>query len=377
MRIAWLTTSRADFGICIPMIQKLKAIGQIELEIIATGSHLMVDHGNTVSEIRLLEIPVHEVPVELYGHSVVSVAHSYAATAKVFASFWEKNHDFDLLFALGDRYEMAAALLASVPFRIPIAHLCGGDVTDGATDQMYRDIISLIAQFHFTTEAKSAERVAQLKKPYHDQIIAHVGSLAIEQLHQHVNVDATTFIDRWGIDLNMPFYLVTVHPETMRIEDNAHHVSEMELFLKKALNEDTAQWLITLPNADAESEMWRNMFISIANQFPTQVKCHAHLGIQGYYTAMKNCSAMIGNTSSGIVESATMGAWVLNLGDRQKGRSRNANVQDVSFEHTEIFKHWKGISKERYQGKNLYGDGSTSNQILDILKDNFNALHGL
>lgn len=377
MRMAWLTTSRADFGICIPMILKLKAIAQIQFEIIATGSHLMAVHGNTVSEIKALQIPVHEVPVELDGQSVVSVAHSYARTADAFASFWEKNHGFDLLFALGDRYEMAAALLASVPFRIPIAHLCGGDVTDGATDQMYRDIISLIAQFHFTTEEKSAERVAQLKKSYPKQIIAHVGSLAIEQLHQHADMDAKAFMNRWGIDLNTPFYLVTVHPETMHIEDNAHHVLEMELFLKKALSQDTAQWLITLPNADAESEMWRNMFISIANQFPAQVKCHAHLGIQGYYTAMKNCAAMIGNTSSGIVESATMGAWVLNLGDRQQGRSRNPNVQDVPFEHSEIFKHWRGISKERYQGENLYGDGSTSNQIMDILKDNFDALHGL
>ena len=149
MKFAWLTTSRADFGICLPMILKLKAHANVQLEIIATGSHLLKEHGNTITEIRSLGISVHEVVIPLSGQDAASVSLSYASAGMVFSEFWMAHHDYDLVFALGDRYEMAAALVASIPFRIPIAHLCGGDVTDGATDQIYRDMISMISKFHF------------------------------------------------------------------------------------------------------------------------------------------------------------------------------------------------------------------------------------
>ncbi len=377
MKIAWLTTSRADFGICIPMILKLKSNPKIELDIIATGSHLMVEHGNTVDDIFPLGVNVHQVPVHLNGSDAASVAHAYANTGLAFSKFWEDHHQYDLIFALGDRYEMAAALLAAVPFRIPIAHLCGGDITDGAIDQMYRDIITMIAKFHFTTEERSAARVSQLKANYADQVIANVGSLAIEQLQQHTDIDEVTFKNRWGIDIHKPFFLVTFHPETMHVETNEHHVRHFQSFWLRALNESEEQWLITLPNADAEAEIWRKMLLSVAEEFPSRVKCHSHLGVQGYYTAMRNCVAMIGNTSSGIVESATLGAWVLNVGDRQKGRSRNPNVNDMKFDESEIWRHWKEISSDRYQGGNLYGDGLTSKKIMDLLSQNFISLHEL
>ncbi len=377
MKFAWLTTSRADFGICLPMIQKLKAHANVQLEIIATGSHLLTEHGNTITEIKSLGIPVHEVVIPLNGQDATSVALSYAGAGKVFSEFWSARHDYDLVFALGDRYEMAAALVASIPFCIPIAHLCGGDVTDGATDQIYRDMISMMSKFHFTTEERSAARVVQLKRPYSGQVIANVGSLAIEQMNEHKDIDAVSFMTRWGIDLKQPFCLVTLHPETMDLENNKRHVSEVKAFLLRAIQEGSEQWLITLPNADAESELWREMLMAISTQYPDRMKCHAHLGVQGYYTAMKNCKAMIGNTSSGIVESATFGAWVLNLGNRQGGRSRNPNVYDLSFDQNEIWEHWKGLSNERYKGVNLYGDGTASSRIMEILKDNLNALHEL
>lgn len=374
MKIAWLTTSRADWGICLPLIHKLKNHPNVDLEVIATGAHLMMEHGNTIEEVRKLGLRVHEVPVVLDGRNAASVAKSYGTVAQVFAEFWARNQDFNLVFALGDRYEMAAALLASIPFRIPIAHLSGGDVTDGATDQMYRDMISIIAQYHFATEDKSAERIRQLKQPYHDQVIANVGSLSIEQMKQHEGIASEDFMSKWGIDLNRPFYLVTLHPETMELGKNLHHVSEVRSFLKRAIAAGQEQWLVTLPNADAESEFWRDMLLSLSFEYPERVKCHAHLGVQGYYTAMKNCKAMIGNTSSGIVESATMGAWVLNLGDRQKGRSRNLNVTDVEFDQEALWEHWIALPGDRFKGPNLYGDGASSQKIMDILKVNFDEL---
>ena len=374
MKIAWLTTSRADWGICLPLIHKLKNHPNVDLEVIATGAHLMMEHGNTIEEVRKLGLRVHEVPVVLDGKNAESVAKSYGTVAQVFADFWTRNQDFNLVFALGDRYEMAAALLASIPFRIPIAHLCGGDVTDGATDQMYRDMISVIAQYHFATEDKSAERIRQLKQPYHDQAIANVGSLSIEQMKQHDGIGSEEFMSKWGIDLNGPFYLITLHPETMELGKNLHHVSEVQSFLKRAIAAGQEQWLVTLPNADAESELWRDMLLSLSFEYPERVKCHAHLGVRGYYTAMKNCKAMIGNTSSGIVESATMGAWVLNLGDRQKGRSRNLNVTDVEFDQEALWKQWLDLPNDRYIGPNLYGDGDSSQKIMDILKVNFDEL---
>ncbi|MBM3428313.1 MAG: hypothetical protein FJX95_05975 [Bacteroidetes bacterium] len=287
MKIGWLTTSRADFGICLPMIQFLMDRKEVVLELIVTGSHLIREHGHTVDEISTLDLNMHCVHVPLNSGSAFGTALSYAECSMAFSKFWSKNHDYDLIFALGDRYEMAAALISSIPFRLRVAHLCGGDVTDGATDQMYRDMISMLATYHFTTEEKSAERVRLLKSVYPKQCVLNVGSLAIEQLMRHQDMCLADFIKRFGLDYNQEFVLITIHPETMNLHHSNVHMDAIDNFLRRLLNETNDQMLITLPNADATSDAWREMLLKIASQYIDRVFCHQSMGAIGYYTAMK------------------------------------------------------------------------------------------
>lgn len=363
MKVGWLTTSRADFGICLPMIQFLKEKKDVELEMIVSGSHLMMEHGNTVEEVNLLGLKTHCVEVDLKGHSAAGTALSFAECAHAFANFWTNNHDFHLIFALGDRYEMAAALMSTIPFGLRIAHLCGGDVTAGATDQMYRDMISMIATYHFTTEEKSAERVRSIKRTYSNQIVLNVGSLAIEQLMCHQDMHSLDFVKKFGLNYNQDFVLITIHPETMNLHHSHEQVNAIHDFLQRLLKDTNDQLLITLPNADATSDAWRGMLLRVAEENVGRVFCHQSMGVNGYYTAMRNCKVMIGNSSSGIVEAATFGTWVINIGDRQLGRTLNENVFNVPFNVDEIWSQYQKVPKEKYFGGNVYGKGDTSKQI--------------
>lgn len=373
MKVAIVTTSRADYGILKPLIRGIENSTQWELEIIVTGSHLSIYHGSTFDEVKddFPLLKYHLIPALLTSHDACSIALNYGMVVMRFAEFWKDHIGYDIVFVLGDRYELAAVVAAGIPFQIPFAHFHGGEVTMGAIDQSYRDFVSIVSKWNFTAEQGSYDRVKSLKLPHQIRRVFNVGSLAIDSLLSHQDCDSELFYSRTGLALTDEFILVTVHPETADVESNSVNAKSFSKSIEFEIANSDRKFLVSLPNTDTASEVWRQMWKQLSRLYPDHVFCAEHLGVKLYYTAMRNCKLMLGNTSSGIVEAATLGCWVINLGNRQKGRAVSDNVVQCEFDTKAITKAilYIEIKRSRFLGKNIYGEGNTAEIVLNLLKN--------
>ncbi len=363
MKIAFLTSSRADYGIAFPLLKRLKSDPFFELHVIAFGTHLSVKHGKTINLIIRdgfdVSIRVDSMPS---GDSPYTIVMAMGKTMINFSKVWNENQ-FDFIIALGDRYEMFAACASSVPFNIPIAHIHGGETTLGAFDDAFRHSITQMATWHFTTTEQYKQRVVELKGS--DKNVYNVGALSIDNLSSLQLHTIEEFNEKFNIDLNIPSILITFHPETVNFKKNLAYVEH----LIAALNEiQNYQFIITMPNADTTGNMIRGQlarFIS-ENRNATGVES---FGTLGYLSCMKHCSMLLGNTSSGFVEAAYFPKYVVNIGERQRGRILTENIYNCKIEKEEIisavtnFKHIQ-LSKKI----DLYGDGSAASKIVSELK---------
>jgi GDP/UDP-N,N'-diacetylbacillosamine 2-epimerase (hydrolysing) len=350
MKIGVLTSSRADYGIYLPLLKKIKEDNFFELEIIAFGTHLSISHGFTLNEIENGNYSkIHCISSLIANDDEQAVATSYALTALKFADFWQYNK-FDLVFCLGDRFEMSAAVQAGIPFNVKFAHLHGGETTLGAIDNIYRHCISLASKYHFVSAQPFMQRLKELVQP-NDEHIYTVGSLSLENIQYIKLLTPEAFYQKWGINLNQHTILITVHPETVAFDKN-------ELFCKEILHalsdlSNSFQLVITMPNADTAGLIYRQAFMALAEQ-KDNVKLIENFGTQSYFTCMKYAKLLIGNTSSGILEAASFNKYVLNLGDRQKGRLCSSNVVHLPFDSNEIIAKTNEYVNSIYQGENIY-----------------------
>ena len=367
MKIGLLTSSRADFGIYLPLIKKLKKDKFFSFSLIVFGTHLSKNHGYTIQEIieNGLEPNFVFEPV-IFGDSPNDIAKSITATFNQFDKFWSNNYkDFDLVLCLGDRYEMFAAVTSGIPFSLKFGHIHGGETTLGSIDNIYRHAITLSSFIHFTASDKFTNRVSSLigrKKN-----IFTVGSLSLDGIDQLVKFSINDFFEKWKVDLNIPTILITVHPETVAFQEVGKHSQE----ILKVINElsKNFQLLITMPNADTNSMIIREMINShLINK--KNIFVFESLGKQSYFAAMKYCSFMIGNTSSGIIEAASFNKFVINVGDRQKGRLASENVLNTNFNFKKIIDLVKYIKSKNfyYSGKNVYFKLNVADTIIDIIK---------
>ena len=367
IRVGVLTSSRADYGIYLPLLKAMEKENDIDLKIIAFGTHLSKLHGYTLSQIESNGFRAfRKIESLLLGDSPNAISTSYALTALKFSEFWSENHScFDVVFALGDRFEMAAAVAASIPFGVKIAHLYGGETTLGAIDNIYRHFISHSSCIHFVATDVFKNRLLQLLDNQEAKIF-NVGSLSLENLVDMPLLSVLEFNDKWRIDLSRKTILVTVHPETVEFELNEKYCEVVTLALEE-ISKDF-QVVITMPNADTSGMIYRTKFEEFSKR-NNNVSLIENFGTQAYFTCMKYSKLMIGNTSSGIVEAASFQKYVLNLGDRQKGRLAGENVIHVPFDSEQIIKNAMLYSDKNFQGKNLYYQPNPSQTILKVLKE--------
>lgn len=363
MKVGVLTSSRADFGIYLPLLQKMKCDLVFKLEIIAFGTHLSKYHGYTIEGIKNEGFPViHEISSILTNDDEVSIATAYGLTAVKFADFWNGHH-FDWVLCLGDRFEMAAAVQAGIPFGVKFAHIHGGETTLGAIDNIYRHQITLASQLHFPSTEEFAEKIAEIIGAKEN--IYPVGSLSIEDIENLPIPSEEVFREKYGI--HKEFILLTFHPETVSPEKNRENAAEM-LYALKEIAEDTLL-VITMPNADTNGTLFREALFSLKEECNGQVILIESFGKLNYFAAMRYCKFLIGNTSSGIIEAASFGKYAINVGDRQKGRAQNSNVINVSFDSVEIIKTADTLqNKDTYKGDNIYKKVGTTLSILKYLK---------
>lgn len=366
-KIAILTSSRADYGIYLPLLKVLREDPYFDLKIIAFGTHLSQFHGYTINQLANDGFEVsYQIESMLTGDSPNAVSTAMALTSLKFADFWKEHRtEFDLVFCLGDRYEMFAAVTAGVPFQIPFAHIHGGEKTLGAIDNIFRHAITLASKIHFVSCKEHGERVTELTESKNN--IYDIGALSLDNLTSLPMLSKDDFLTSFGLDLNLPSILVTVHPETVTPERNLENVEEL---VNALLELKKYQVIITLPNADTSGNLIRTRLLQLPFESDNRISCFENLGSQGYFTALKYCSFLLGNTSSGIIEAASFGKYFINLGNRQEGRKQSLNCFNICFNKESIIKTVSKIEdRPIFSGENIYFKGNAAKKICSILKN--------
>lgn len=363
LRIGILTSSRADYGIYQPLLKELSKDSEIEIHLIVFGMHLLKKFGYTKEQVYTDNYGIiHEVDGMPEDDRVLSIAQGYGVLIQNFSLFWQ-NNKFDKVVALGDRYEMSAAIQASIPFELEICHLHGGETTFGATDNIYRHQITLASKYHFVSNYEAKSKVVQLIGTTEN--IYDFGALSLDGIDFIKLPDWEKIADNYGIPKG-PFILITVHPETVESRLNQNYVLELE---KSLLHICTDYYLvITMTNADAMGDLYIKMFKRLKNKFENKIYLIENFGRLNYFSAIKNSNMLLGNTSSGILEAASFKRYVINLGDRQKGRLQSGNVINVPFNSCDIINAVKDIEKmESFTGVNIYSKADTAQNIKNIL----------
>lgn len=361
-----LTSSRADFGIYLPLLEKLKGDPRFLLKMLAFGTHLSKSHGYTLNQIEEAGFESeYQISSMLANDASGDIATSYALTALKFADFWKSTAGrFDWVIVLGDRFEMAAAVAAGIPFNMPFVHIHGGETTLGAIDNIYRHFITLTSKMHFVALPQFQERVNQILGDATGQCFI-VGALSLDNTKSVKLLSKAEFKQKWAIDLDRPSILITVHPETVAYERNQDFALQIYNAFK-ILSLDM-QLIVTMPNADTAGFIFRDIFKKLKEGYPEQIHLVENFGTQSYFTCMKYAGLMIGNTSSGIIEAASFEKYVLNLGNRQKGRIAGENVIHLPFETNAIIDQANFYFNKKYEGANIYDKGGAAEIIIQKL----------
>ena len=323
-KICFFTGTRAEYGVMSRLMRKVADASDCQIQIIATNMHLSPEFGLTYKEIEKDGFKIDKkVEMLLSSDTCNGTVKSMGLGTIGFADALEELRP-DMAVILGDRYEMLVAAQVCLIYRIPIAHLYGGEITEGAYDDCIRHAITKMSHLHFTSTEENRERVIQMgEKPEH---VFWAGSLGAENIANEEIMSLQELEDSLNIKLGKKFLLVTFHPVTL--EGNTAENQCCNLLA--ALSELNSQYklLFTLPNSDTDGRI----IISLINDFVAQNKSErfsfVSLGKKRYYSALSYCSVVIGNSSSGLAEAPSFHKATLNIGNRQKGRTRAASIVD-------------------------------------------------
>lgn len=361
-----VTVGRSDYGIYRPILKEIHQSSDLELMLYVTGAHTSPEFGRTISEIESDGfVPMEVVEMLLSNDSPTAIATSMGLGTVGFASAFSRSRP-DILVVLGDRYEMHAAAAAAVPFKIPIAHIHGGEVTSGAIDEAFRHAITKYSHLHFASTEEYRQRIIQLgESPWRVSVsgapgldnLRHIPFLTLAELEQRV-----------GLSLCGATLMVTYHPVTYQYESTRQRFTE----LVAALERYDGPIVLTKPNADTNGRVIIELAEALAERHP-RMAIVDNLGTQAYFSLMKHAAAMVGNSSSGIIEAASFELPVVNLGVRQQGRSQSGNVLNVAEEFSAIREAIARAASEEFQSslvglRNIYGDGRASSHIVSHLR---------
>jgi len=365
-KIGVLTTGRADYGILFPILTAIQRDRDLELLLFVTGMHLSPEFGMSVREIECDGFAIDErVEILISSDMPEGIVKSMGLAMIGFSQVFARRAP-DIFLVVGDRFEVQAAVSACVPFSIPVAHVHGGEVTEGAIDEVFRHSISKMSHLHFATTQTYANRIAQMGEE--EWRIRVSGAPGLDNFLNMVVPSREQVEEALSIDLEDRVLLATYHPPTRVLSGEDSGIDA----LLEAIRELDMQVVFTYPNADAggraiiaKIEEFKKSYAKIT------VAINASQSI--YIGLMKYAAAMVGNSSSGIIEAASFGLPVVNVGPRQAGRIRARNVIDVLNEKTSLISALeKAVSaefREELEGLvNPYGDGRASETIVGTLK---------
>lgn len=362
-----VTVGRSDYGIYLPVLREIQRNPDLRLRLIVSGTHLSPEFGLTVNEIEADGFEVSErVEMLLSSDTPQGIATSMGLGTIGFARAYA-NCPPDLLLVLGDRYEMHAAAVAALPFKIPVAHIHGGELTAGAIDDSLRHSITKLSHLHFVATDEYRQRVIQMgEEPWR---VITTGAPGLDNLRNLKILSRTEIESLFHLKLEETFLLVTYHPVTLEFEQTQEQVEQ----LLNSLRQVGMPLVFTGSNSDTGGRIIRSLVNRFVDTYP-QAQVIENLGTQGYFSLMTCAAAMIGNSSSGIVEAPSVGLPVVNIGTRQQGRVRSENVIDVGYDSDEIVEGIKmAVTPDFRAGllglPNPYYNGHAAETIVKHLKE--------
>lgn len=368
-KICVVTATRAEFGLLLNVIRRIKEDPDLDLCLIVTGTHLSALYGNTVREIEETGIPVTEKIAILEDgeeDGPEGICRTMGRACTLFGEMYARQSP-DMLVVLGDRYELIPVCSSALQFRIPIAHISGGEVTAGSLDDIYRHCITKMSHLHFPGCESYRKRIIQLGED--PKRVFHYGDVGVE------NILRTDFLNKQELEKEIGFSpdssygCVTFHPPTMEGRDA---VTQMREVLEALDAFPDMHFLITKANADAGGRHINRLIDQYA-QTHTNWSCFYSLGIRRYLSALKYCDLVIGNSSSGIVEAPCFHIPTVNIGSRQDGRLMAESIISCAPEKNEIISAIQRAKSPEFQeiakkASHPYGSGDTSRRIVEEIK---------
>ncbi|QPJ60706.1 MAG: UDP-N-acetylglucosamine 2-epimerase (hydrolyzing) [Candidatus Nitronauta litoralis] len=359
-KILYVSGTRADFGLLSSTLKLAHQDPGLEISVCVTGMHLAPGYGNTVNEIEESGLRICDrIPVLLEDTSGASMARALADELAGMIPVFEKERP-DLVLLLGDRGEMLAGALAAIHLNLPVVHIHGGE-RSGTVDEPVRHAISKLAHYHFAATENSQKRLIQMGEA--EENIFITGAPGLDGLKSLAQKSREQLCSELNFDSNVPLALVLFHP--VLAEEAA--AGDQITCLMDTLQMCKTQSVALMPNSDAGGNRIRSALEKYRGK--EGVNLQVHLPRIDFVSLMKNADIMVGNSSSGIIEAATFGTPVVNVGQRQQHRERNANVIDVPVEPTAIANAVRqAFTRGRFPEKNIYGNGDAGTRIVDLLK---------
>ncbi len=371
-KIAIATGTRAEFGLLSPLIHAIENDQDFQLQLIATGMHLSHEFGYTINEIETAGYPIaKKVECLLSSDSEVGISKTIALAISGFADAFADLKP-DLLIVLGDRTEILGAVIAATSANIPIAHLHGGETTEGAYDEGIRHAITKFSHLHFTSTELYRKRVIQLGE--NPKTVFNVGAIGVDTIKNRPLLNREEFEKSIQFKLNTYNVLVTYHPVTLEKESPQQTFQNI---LSALDTKENCNIIFTYANSDKNGKVINKMIEDYVSKHTHKAVAFPSLGHLRYLSALQFVDAVVGNSSSGIGEVPTFNIPTINIGDRQKGRLSCESIINTNTSQQEIQKALdKAFNSDFRQQiksqKQIYGDGTATKQIIEILKSQEN-----
>jgi GDP/UDP-N,N'-diacetylbacillosamine 2-epimerase (hydrolysing) len=366
-KICVITGTRAEYGLLYWLMKEIEADKDLELQIIATGMHLSPEFGLTYKEIEKEFMIDKKIEMLLSSDTSIGISKSMGLAQIGFAEAYEELKP-EIVVVLGDRYEIFAAASAAMIARIPIAHLHGGETTEGAFDESIRHSITKMSHLHFTATQEYKNRVIQLGEQ--PKMVFNVGGMGIENIKRLKLLGKKEFEESIDFKLNKKNILVTFHPVTL--EKSTAKEQFQELLDAIDTLEDT-NIIFTKANSDTDGRVINRMCEEYVSKNSHKTVCFASLGQLRYLSALQFVDAVVGNSSSGLTEAPSFKIGTINIGDRQKGRIKASSVIDCEPSRESIKKAFEKLYSKEFQDslksvQNPYGDGCAGLKIVEEIK---------
>jgi UDP-N-acetylglucosamine 2-epimerase (non-hydrolysing)/GDP/UDP-N,N'-diacetylbacillosamine 2-epimerase (hydrolysing) len=370
-KICVVTTSRADFGLLSGLIKAIQTDPALRLQVIVSGMHLSRLFGQTWREVEAHGIGIdRKIRLRLLGGSDLDNLNSIGLGMKGFGQAFSELRP-DIVVLLGDRFELLAPAVSAVMLGIPIAHIHGGELTEGAIDDSVRHAITKMASLHFAATEAYRKRIVQMGES--PERVFNFGAPGLDQIHNVPLMTRRQVEQELGISLLKPVALVTYHPVT---RDRGSAGDQVSLLIA-AMKASGLEAIFTMANADAQGNIINRRLQAACAEFPERFKWVPHLGHRRYLGCLAHLAVMVGNSSSGLTEAPSFRMPVVNIGDRQQGRVRAQNIIDVPCTKKAILEGIRRAISLRFRNslhrmRNPYDrfhDGRASERIKNVLRD--------